>query len=366
MAPRTRDELLAYGSMDPVMAQTLATNPMRAPEPSDPYYGRNDFLAVRAHSAQILKEKHGQRYIPGPIPEQVHEEDRKIPMRDGSEINVRIYRPVTSESITRPETKCPLIVMFHEGGFFLGDYTDQEVNCRLFARDLQAVCVNVEYRLAPENQFPIWIDDSWDTLQWAASNAGTLGADASAGFIIGGVSAGGNIAAVLAHLARDRGLSPPLTGQYLSVPPITMYLEPSEMPAQYRDEYLGHPDITPNQDPVLSSQVGSEARAKYQTLLNTNYESPLQVPFLFRTQPGGHKGVPPAYFQICGLDPLRDEGLIYERVLREEAGVATRVDVYGGYGHCFWSMWPDLPPEPRVCTRHCQGDGVVAGSVQVT
>ena len=123
---------------------------MRGPQPSDPYYGRDDFFAKRAHRAATLRERHHLRYVPGPIPDQVHEEDLRIPVRDGAEITVRVYRPVADRS-SAPEGEGgtrgrPLIVMYHEGGWSMGDLTDEEVNCRLFCRDLGAVCVNVEYR----------------------------------------------------------------------------------------------------------------------------------------------------------------------------------------------------------------------------
>ena len=61
-------------------------------------------------------------------------------------------------------------------------------------------------------------------------------------------------------------------------------------------------------------------------------------PILF---PSSQGGLPPAYFQICGMDPLRDDGLIYEKVLREEHGIKTKVDLYPGLPHGFWSWWPD-------------------------
>ncbi|KXJ93312.1 Alpha/Beta hydrolase protein, partial [Microdochium bolleyi] len=262
-----------------------------------------------------------------PIPKQVHEEERKIRVRDGTEIKIRIYRPMTEGGDKDSTAGHPLIVMFHEGGFSMGDLTDEEVNCRVFSRDLRAVCVNMDYRedrveLAPEVQFPTWSNDSWDALQWAAQNARSFGADPSLGFVIGGASAGGNITAVLAHLARDGGLSPPLTGQRISQPP----------------------RCNPNQDPILTTRSSAETRARYQALLQTDLnDSPLQVPFHYGALESGHHGVPPVYLQVCGLDPLRHEGLIYERMLRGEAGVATRVDVYAGYGHGFWSNWPELP-----------------------
>lgn len=121
-------------------------HPIRNPQPSDPYYGRNDYSAHREHRATKLRELHHLRYLPGPIPDQVVEEDHKIPVRDGAEITVRIYRPSHVAAPAAVAQSRPLIVMYHEGGWAMGDLTDEEVNCRLFCRDLGAVCVNVDYR----------------------------------------------------------------------------------------------------------------------------------------------------------------------------------------------------------------------------
>ncbi|KAK1496377.1 hypothetical protein CCUS01_02723 [Colletotrichum cuscutae] len=336
MAPRTREELLAYGIVDPSIKAELAARPLRDPQRGDPYFGRNDFFAMREHRATRLRESHHQRYLPGPIPEQVREDDRKVTMRDGHEIAIRVYAPVKA-----PSGGSPLIVMYHEGGWCMGDLSDEEVNCRLFSRDLGAVCINVEYRLAPEFPFPTGINDSWDTLQWAAENAAELGADPSQGFIIGGGSAGGNITAVLAHLARDNNLSPPLTGQYLCVPAIMCLAPPESMPEKYRPEYLSHPSVTPCKDPVIGNTAG-DGEAALRAIIQPDVESPLFIPFHYGRIGQGHKGLPPTYFQLAGLDPFRDEGLIYERVLREEAGVKTKLDIYAGLPHYFWTNWPLL------------------------
>jgi acetyl esterase/lipase len=129
--------------------QEIEKNPIRDPQPSDPYYGQNTHAARRAHRAATLREKHHLRYLPGPIPDQVAEEDRQIPVRDGAHIRVRIYTPVAGPDGSdpgSPPARRPLIVMYHEGGWSMGDLTDEEVNCRLFAKELGAVCVNVEYR----------------------------------------------------------------------------------------------------------------------------------------------------------------------------------------------------------------------------
>src|SRR5436305_973828 len=101
-------------------------------------------------------------------------------------------------------------------------------------------------RLAPEHPFPTGINDSWDALKWAAANASSLKANPEIGFIVGGASAGGNIAAVLALRARDEELSPPLTGQYLCVPAL---LHPANVPEKLKHEYLSR--FNNLHDPVL-------------------------------------------------------------------------------------------------------------------
>lgn len=175
----------------------------------------------------------------------------------------------------------------------------------------------------------------------AAQNATSLGAAPSRGFVIGGGSAGGNITAVLAHLARDENLSPSLTGQYLCVPAIMCFLPPEAIPEQYRAEYLSHPSVTPSKDPVLRVNP-QDSSTMMRTILRADMTSPLMVPFHYGKTPNGHRNLPPAYFQVAGLDPLRDEALIYERVLREEYGIKTRLDLYPGLGHYFWTNFPGM------------------------
>lgn len=127
MAPRTKEELLSFSVIDPALAAALKKGPPnRIPQPTDPYYGQTGHSALRAHRAAVLKEKWPLRYLPGPIPE-VEEKDWKVPVRDGAEIRVRIYTPVLKK-----EGGSPLIVMFHEGGWGMGDLSDEEVNCRKF------------------------------------------------------------------------------------------------------------------------------------------------------------------------------------------------------------------------------------------
>ena len=214
----------------------------------------------------------------------------------------------------------------------MGDLTDEDQNCRLFSRDLGAVSVNVEYRLAPEHPFPTSVTDSYDVVKWVAATASPssdiLPADPRQGFIVGGASAGGNLSAVMCQLGRDEGLDPPLTGQYLCVPAL---LWSSVVPEKWKAEYRSR--FEPSKDPVLTMpKDGGGATIE---ALKPDVASPLFSPLLHPNL----KGLPPAFFQLGGLDPLRDEALIYERVVREESDTPTKLNVYDGFGHMFWTNW---------------------------
>lgn len=182
-------------------------------------------------------------------------------------------------------------------------------------------------RLAPEFKFPIGVHDCYDALKWALRNSSSLGATPSQGVIVGGASAGGNISAVLALLARDEGLEPPITGQYLCVPAV---LPDTNVPAHLTQLYESR---TKNvDDPILKYDATKPSPRN--ELYAPEMNSPLWDPY---NHPDGHTGAAKAYFQVGGLDPLRDEAVLYDRKLRE-AGVMTRFDLYGGYGHMFWTV----------------------------
>jgi acetyl esterase/lipase len=101
-----------------------------------------DFFAHRASRAAHLQKLRHLYPIPSPIPEYVTETLHEVPTHDGSSIRVRVYQPVSSPQ----EGGSPLIMMYHEGGWSMGDLSDEDLNCRMFTRDLGAVCINVEYR----------------------------------------------------------------------------------------------------------------------------------------------------------------------------------------------------------------------------
>ena len=173
------------------------------------------------------------------------------------------------------------------------------------------------------------MNDCWDALKWAVGKSEELGATPTQGLIVGGSSAGGNIAAVLALLSRDEGLEPPITGQFLCVPAL---LPDTNVPAQVAHLYESR--FTSTNDPVLKGLQPGMIEAIYVP----EEKSELWDPY---NHPQGHKGVAKAFFQVGGIDPLRDEAVLYDRKLRED-GVLTRFELYSGYGHMFWTNWPEM------------------------
>ncbi|KAM0426127.1 hypothetical protein ACHAPT_008758 [Fusarium lateritium] len=305
------------------------------PFPGFPFIPEN-----RAARRQHLDSLKHMLPVPEPIPE-VIEGSILIEARDGYKIETKYYRPAANGE------KRPLMVLFHEGGWVMGDVTDEDSNARHFARDVGIVCLNVEYRLAPEHPFPIGVLDCWDVLKWAAANASRVGADPTQGFLVGGSSAGSNIAAALVHLSIKEQLQPPITGQWLCVP----YLLPPEIvPDKYRQDYTSM--WTNRSDPVLEALLeGPEDTTTgsfIDTLLKGDVHSPLFSPFAKEWYPPNNDPTkeqskpPKAFFQVAGLDPLRDHALIYKRALEEEWGAPTRLELYEGYGHMFWTNWPEL------------------------
>jgi acetyl esterase/lipase len=144
MAHLTRAEVLQSGILSPMYKAAFEANPIPI--------NRGDVFEQRTARAAHLQKLRHLYSIPGPIPDTVKETLYTVPTRDGEEIRVKVYQPVEGP----PEGGSPLTMMYHEGGWSMGDLTDEDLNCRMFARDLDAVCVNVEYRYfyLPIHSFP--------------------------------------------------------------------------------------------------------------------------------------------------------------------------------------------------------------------
>ncbi|MDA0807178.1 MAG: alpha/beta hydrolase [Planctomycetota bacterium] len=239
-------------------------------------------------------------------------EDRVAPaLAAGIEIPVRIYWPAGADESTSPKAG---FVFFHGGGWVLGNLDAYDHLCHALANAGDCVVMSVDYRLAPEHKFPAAADDCYAAAAWTAQHADELGIDPKR-IVVGGDSAGGNLAAVVSLMDRDRDTSYvsyqvliyPITDANLKTP---SYLEngqgyflTTERMAWFWDLYLNDP---------------SEA--------SNPYASPLQAESL--------AGLPPAYMMTAEFDPLLSEGDAYADRL-EAAGVPVERELYDGQIHGF-------------------------------
>ncbi|PTU17989.1 hypothetical protein P175DRAFT_0444776 [Aspergillus ochraceoroseus IBT 24754] len=248
-----------------------------------------------------------------------------IAMRDGYESETRVFKPVSA-----PEAGSPLVVLIYGGGFVVGTSLQLVPFARAIAKAYGATVVAVSYRLAPECPFPAAPNDVWDSLKWVAANATSLGADPSQGFVVGGVSAGGNLTCVAAQKAVKEKLSPPLTGIWVCIPVTTVTVE--GLPEKYRDDWVSR---TQNADALILSTADIDfLRDAYEPDAASEDFSPFVYPDVAAD-------IPPAFIQVAGMDPMRDDALIYRRYLQEH-GVKTRLNVYPGVPHSHHTLLPTL------------------------
>lgn len=235
-------------------------------------------------------------------------------MRDGYQSEIRVYKPPF------PNTENPLIVLLYGGGFVTGHCTQLSSHARIAAKLFNAVVLNISHRLSPEHRFPTAPNDVWDNLQWITANEHALGASLTTGFVLGGISSGGNLASVIAQKTVNEGLSPPLTGVWASTP---ILLDGDIVPVRYKDVWFSR------ELKATGSLVDKDFVDSCLATYCPDWTSPNFSPFNARN---AHTGMPPVYIQVCGLDPLRDDGLIYSMVLKQHK-VMTRLDVYPGAPH---------------------------------
>jgi acetyl esterase len=239
-------------------------------------------------------------------------ENRAMPGPTGP-IPLRLYWP----NATGP---LPAIVYFHGGGHVIGSLDSHDLVARNLCGGVEAIIVSVDYRMGPEHRFPAAVDDSVAALDWVAANAASFGADPER-LGVHGDSAGANLAAVVALIARDWG-APTLRLQSL-VYPVTDFRMGSE---SYKKYAAGCG--------ILTAEAMKWFRGHY---LRTPADaedwraSPLLVPSL--------AGVAPAIIIAAECDVLHDEGLAYAERLKA-AGVAVEYRKYAGMIHAFFGMMP--------------------------
>lgn len=256
----------------------------------------------------------------------VHTKDYSIPTRDSSSIEARTYRSVEKEKAE----KLPVFLYFHGGGFIFGSIGSEDATCAQTAIKTGVIVLNVNYRHTPEHVFPTAWHDAEDALAWLHKNVDAIGGDPSK-VVVGGVSAGGQLSASLAleqHLKKSNVTKdlPPLAGQVLIIPCVAS-------PSNY--------DQGPGKKLKVSSYVENEHAPILPKKTVEFFMGLLKVgtPDLKDTKVNivnstedEVKGLPPTMFGIAGLDPLRDEGLLYAKLL-SEANVPTETRLFKGVPH---------------------------------
>jgi acetyl esterase len=283
-------------AIDPELQQWLPMLPAISLEDMPAIRAMMNDPEVRAHAFQL------PTYEPATP---VTVEERLIPGPAGApEVRVRVYTP------TGVPGPLPGFVSIHGGGFVLGDLDQDVAIATRIAAEASAVVVSVDYRLAPEHPYPAGLEDCYAALEWTAAKASELGVD-SARIGIGGISAGGGLAAALALLARDRG-GPAVCFQFLGIPELDDRLETPSM-TQFVDTPLwNRPNAVLSWKYYLGGQPADQ------------YAAPSRAVEL--------SGLPPAYVSVCEFDPLRDEGLAYATRLIQ-AGVPTELHLFPGTFH---------------------------------
>jgi acetyl esterase/lipase len=250
--------------------------------------------------------RRGLRELPRrPLHPDLRVEDHHIDGPAGP-IPVRVYWPDDLPPAAPP----PVTMFFHGGGFALGDLDTHDVTAREHAVGAGSVVVSVDYRLAPEHPYPAAVEDAWAATRWVAAHGGQFGADPTR-MAVAGDSAGGNLAAVVAQLARDEvrsGSGPRLAFQLLWYPStmwdttLPSFAENADAPVldtaalvAFTTWYAGHLDLS---DPPTGLAPGRAADLT---------------------------GLAPAYIAIAGHDPLRDDGARYAELLAA-AGVDVELD----------------------------------------
>ncbi|MCV7408610.1 lipase [Mycobacterium florentinum] len=256
-------------------------------------------------------------------------EDRTVGHGDLTDIPVRIYWP--------PDTEAPppVVVFYHGGGFCLGDLDTHDPVARGHALGAEAIVVSVGYRLAPEHPFPAGVNDAWAALQWVGAHAAELGGDPGR-IAVAGDSAGGNLAAVTALLARDND-GPALTFQLLWYPVATGDLS---LPSHTENAVA----------PVLDREVIEAFLAWYLPDIDIDGDPKTLPVTVAPANADDLSGLPPAYIGTAGHDPLRDDGSRYAELL-SAAGVPVELSNEPTMVHGYASFAMVIPAAAEATER---------------
>ena len=231
----------------------------------------------------------------------------------GGPMAIRIYRP--------KDALRAAVVYFHGGGWVVGSLESADASCRALANRSRCVVISIDYRLAPETKFPGAVEDAYAATRWVIDNAADLRID-PARVAVGGASAGGNLAAAVALVAREKG-GPGIAFQLLTVP----VTELSSKAASHREFAEGYGLTSADMEWYGRHYVRTDADA------DDPRASVLRADL---------HDLPPAFVITAECDPLRDDGEAYADRLRE-LGIAARYKRYPGMFHGFMSFLGVLP-----------------------
>lgn len=234
----------------------------------------------------------------------------RVEDRDADGVPVRLYWPNAEEPL-------PVLVFFHGGGWVFGSRDTHDGICRHLAAKTPCLVVSVEYRLAPEHKFPAAVEDAIAATKWAAANAASLGGDPKR-LAVGGDSAGGNLAAVVALHARDHG-GPQIRFQLLIYPSVDFTAAGGSIDRFAEGYFL--------------TKAGIEKCKAWYLNGPQDFRDWRASPIFAKS----FAGLPPAFLFTAGFDPLLDEGKAYADKLKA-AGVPVEYKCYEGMIHGFLRM----------------------------
>lgn len=298
----------------------MTTEPTKAPEPHPEAQtflemyeslGVPTFEELEPQEARQMTEEMRANVDVGIEMESV--EDRTVDGRRG-DVPVRVYEPETETDVDADEI--PLVLYFHGGGWVIGSVETHDATCRKLADESGYPVVSVDYALAPEHPFPEGLEDCYTALEWASETASEI--DAEGGIVVAGDSAGGNLAAATALLARDRD-GPEIDYQLLVYPSTGKADETDAYEENAEGYFLGSDDMEWFRDQYFENEIDR----------GNVYARPRLADDL--------SDLPPATVFTAGFDPLRDDGAAYAERL-EEAGVSVRHHHYEDMIHGFFSM----------------------------
>ena len=293
--------------------------------------------AVPAPERSSLSPEGARQFSEGIFPEPAEPE----PVGDVMELSVSDEGVPIRVYVPEREGPYPTLVYYHGGGWVIGDLDSHDETCRVLASEADCLVVSVDYRRSPEHKFPTPLEDCYTALEWVFENAESMQIDTDSVFV-GGDSAGGNLAAAVALLARDNE-GPEIARQVLIYPVTDYGFDTPSYEENGDGGLLSRADMEWFWDHYLRDEIDGK----------NPYASPLQAQRL--------EGLPPATVITCGLDPLRDEGAAYAKRL-EEAGVPV---THHNYEDCIHGIAQFLA-DPMDLSRSRDLLGDVAADLRST